>query len=201
MQSSRTASTAALGLVGLAWLALSASGTVQAYEVPRRRASWEWRHRSRTVVVLPADAIPIRAVGGPSYYCRGRYYRRGSDGYVLIAAPIGAVVPALPAEHRTVVIDGVTYHEYDGVYYKGGPAGYTVVPIAQVPATAGTTLASAQAAPVIDHGALVINVPNRNGSYTPVTLHPSGNGMYIGPQGEVYPNAPTAQQLQGLYGK
>ncbi len=44
-------------------------------------------------------------------------------------------------------------------------------------------------------------MPNRNGSYTPVPLQPASGNTYIGPQGEVYPNLPTVQQLQGLYGK
>ena len=46
---------------------------------------------------------------------------------------------------------------------------------------------------------VVINVPNSNGSYTPVTLRRAG-GLYIGPRGEQYLNLPTVEQLQGVYG-
>jgi hypothetical protein len=49
--------------------------------------------------------------------------------------------------------------------------------------------------------AIVVNVPNRNGSYTRVTLQRTSNGMYIGPNGELYPNEPTPGQLQALYGQ
>lgn len=45
----------------------------------------------------------------------------------------------------------------------------------------------------------VVNVPNANGSFTPVTLHLGPNG-WVGPKGEVYPTLPTPDQLKGLYG-
>lgn len=45
----------------------------------------------------------------------------------------------------------------------------------------------------------VVNVPNSNGSYTPVSLHLVANG-WQGPKGETYPTLPTASQLQGAYG-
>ena len=49
--------------------------------------------------------------------------------------------------------------------------------------------------------AFVVNVPNRNGSYTQVTLQVASNGTYVGPQGEVYPTQPTMEQLQAMYGQ
>jgi hypothetical protein len=45
----------------------------------------------------------------------------------------------------------------------------------------------------------VVNVPNANGSFTPVTLHLVANG-WQGPKGEIYPTLPDAKQLEGLYG-
>lgn len=45
----------------------------------------------------------------------------------------------------------------------------------------------------------VVNVPNANGSFTPVTLHLVANG-WQGPKGEIYPKLPDAGQLHGLYG-
>ena len=46
---------------------------------------------------------------------------------------------------------------------------------------------------------VVINIPNVNGSYTPVRLVKTDSG-YIGPQGELYLNRPTVDQLRVLYG-
>ena len=47
---------------------------------------------------------------------------------------------------------------------------------------------------------VVINVPNSDGTSTPVNLTKKGDG-YIGPQGEYYQGTPTADQLTTLYGK
>ena len=46
---------------------------------------------------------------------------------------------------------------------------------------------------------VVINVPNDNGSYTPVTLRQE-DGTYIGPRGERYLSMPTVEQLKAVYG-
>ena len=44
----------------------------------------------------------------------------------------------------------------------------------------------------------VIDVPNDNGSYTPVRLHLVAGG-WQGPKGEIYPSLPSIDQLQKLY--
>ena len=49
-------------------------------------------------------------------------------------------------------------------------------------------------------GTVVVNVPNSDGTTTPVTLTRQGSG-YIGPQGEYYQDTPTVDQLKALYGK
>ena len=166
-----------------------------------RHHSGRW-DRPKAVVVLPRRAVPLRFGDGSYYYCEGRYYKHSPRGYVVIPAPVGVMVPNLPEPHRTIVMDGVMYYEYDGVYYKGGPVGYTVVPMAQAtPGTSGTAVVASASAPAPVPSATVVNVPNKNGSYTPVSLQLAHSGMYIGPQGEVYPNLPTVQQLQSLYGK
>ena len=152
--------------------------------------------------MLPRGTTPLRLGHGGNDYHRGHYYQHDLRGYVVIPAPVGAVAPSLPEGDRTIVIDGIAYHEYGGVYYRGGPAGYTVVPIAQTPQDPGATEAMAgHIAPTPAQHTTVINVLNKNGSYTPVTLQLASSGMYIGPQGEVYPNLPAAQQLQAMYGK
>jgi hypothetical protein len=44
-----------------------------------------------------------------------------------------------------------------------------------------------------------VNIPNKSGGFTPVTLVKLGDG-YIGPQKEFYAGHPTVAQLQVLYG-
>ncbi|MDO8303851.1 MAG: hypothetical protein Q7T18_11475 [Sedimentisphaerales bacterium] len=44
-----------------------------------------------------------------------------------------------------------------------------------------------------------VNLPNPNGSVTPVLIKRQGN-VYIGPRGEQYTSYPTVEQLQPVYG-
>jgi hypothetical protein len=44
-----------------------------------------------------------------------------------------------------------------------------------------------------------VNLPNPNGSVTPVAIKRQGN-VYVGPRGEQYTSYPTVQQLQPIYG-
>ncbi len=189
-----------IGITSLAGLIMTPCQSAEAYWFPRRPASRY--HRSEVIIVLPRDATRLKYSDGNYYYCRGRYYKHDPRGYVVIPAPVGAVISSLPEGHRTMIIDGVTYHEYDGVYYRGGPAGYTVVPIATSAATpCPVPVVTASTAATTAQPTVVVNVPNKNGSFTPVPLQLASSGMYIGPQGEVYPNLPTEAQLRSLYGK
>jgi hypothetical protein len=112
----------------------------------------------------------------------------------------------------TVVMAGVPYYYYSGVYYI--PDGDYLV--ATVPPTvAKTVVAPAQSLTTDTVSAttkksdklndemgdtVVVNVPNEHGGYTGVKLVRSDKG-YIGPQGEYYPNHPTVNELKVLYGK
>jgi hypothetical protein len=187
--------------------------SVSALLIAPAQAQADWRsgrHFSRehrgfhrphvgAVVVLPLGAYPVAVDDSMYYYSHGVYYKGTPRGYVMVPAPIGAVVPELPDDHKTVVIDGITYHEYGGVYYKGGPAGYVVVPVYQ--GETASALAKATPGEAVSEHSIIVNVPNKNGSYMPVTLQRASNGTYIGPQGEVYPTLPDTRQLQSMYGK
>lgn len=134
------------------------------------------------------------------HYHDGRFYRPAWFGFefAVVSPPIGVVVRVLPFGYRTIIVGGGTYYYYDNIYYTTCPSGYIVVPAPVVTPTAVTVPA---AQPQAASGETVtINVPNSNGSYTPVTLVKHNNG-YIGPQGEYYPGHPTIEQLKALYGK
>lgn len=170
----------------------------------------------------------VIVIGHDRYnYHDGRFFRPGWFGLevALDFSPIGAVVVGLPEGYTTVMIGGETYYCYGGTYYRRHPTGYIVVPEPVVvpvvvtpavaaPAVPATIPVVAQpAAPVQvqaaavnetassgNEDAVVINVPNSNGSYTPVRLIKRYKG-YEGPQGEFYPEHPTVEQLKVLYGK
>ena len=89
------------------------------------------------------------------------------------------------------MIGGARYYHCDDVYYREVPSGYIVVPQPPVVVAAQPEAASGEA--------VIVNLPNSNGSYTSVRLVKSANG-YVGPQGEFYPGKPTVEQLKTLYG-
>jgi hypothetical protein len=94
----------------------------------------------------------------------------------------------------------VPYYYFAGAYYQSVPGGYAVVPtpvtVAPGPLPVTVNVASVQEN---TNEAVVINVPNAHGGYTPVQLTKHNNG-YIGPQGEYY-ECPTVKQLKVLYGE
>jgi hypothetical protein len=161
-------------------------------------------------------------VGHERYrYHDGRFYRPGWFGLeiALSAPPFGAVVSAIPSGYTTVIVGGEPYYCYNRVYYRRHFSGYIVVsepmivpqpvyvqqPVVVAPAVPAPAVVVP--APVIppqpqqeSGDALVINVANSNGSYTPVRLIKRYKG-YEGPQGEYYPEHPTVEQLKVLYGK
>jgi Family of unknown function (DUF6515) len=109
---------------------------------PRReRREWRWRWDDRfhhahyyprigyRIRVLPRRYVVVEYRGGPFYFWSGIWYRPLGAGYVVVEAPIGAVVPVLPDGCTIVWIGGVAYCYANDVYYvpaTPGP-GYTVV--------------------------------------------------------------------------
>lgn len=136
----------------------------------------------------------VVTVGRERYnYREGRFYIPGWFGFEIVATPpIGAIVTFIPVSHRTILVGGLTYYYYDNIYYRPCPSGYIVVPAPVVTPTVVNVPSTGET--------VTINVPNANGSYTPITLVKHNNG-YVGPQGEYYPGNPTVEQLRVLYGK
>jgi hypothetical protein len=145
---------------------------------------------------LPARHETVRVDHQRYYYRDGRFYRPGffGFGFFMVRPRIGVVIRVLPASYRTIVVSGVPYYYYDDIYYRPCSTGYEVVP---APVVSPNVVMPPQN---LSSETVTINVPNSNGSFTPVTLVKRGNG-YIGPQGEYYPGHPTLEQLRMLYGK
>lgn len=148
-------------------------------------------HHPRAIMELPRAHQTVLVCGLPYYYDSGFFYRRGSSGYVLVTAPVGAVVPILPVSSQTVMINGRMYYTYDNVYYVEQPTGYVVV--TQPTVTTITVPAATQAT-----DSYVVNVPNTNGSYMPVVIKKDKEG-FVGPHGEFYEEQPTIDQLKAMY--
>ena len=121
------------------------------------------------------------------HYGGGYYYRGYSSGWfwvneviapIVTIGAVGVIVTALTPSPTVIVQQPVVVPQT--VY----------LPKQVLPQTTSGPMPAS----------VVINIPNSNGSYTPVTLWKSFDG-YVGPQGEYYPGRPTVEQLKVLYGK
>lgn len=92
----------------------------------------------KVVARLPAGHHSVRVGRQPYSYHRGVFYRKGPSGFVVVRAPIGAVVVNLPLGYRHWVLGGITYYSSGNVYYRAVPAGYEVIepPVRTSPAFA-----------------------------------------------------------------
>ena len=159
-------------------------------------------------------------IGGMEYFFwEGMYYRHMNDRYVVVQAPIGAVVTTIPPEAQMVVVDGVPYYTVNGVTYVSTTYGYQVVPppkvivirtepavqqtVVTTPAPVLSPVTPVQAPPpptVALDDTFTVNIPNAKGTYTAVIIKRSGNG-FVGPQGEYYSEFPKVDQLKLMYSK
>ena len=164
----------------------------------------------------PALGIVAISIAGASLlYSAGMFYRSTPAGYVVVPAPMGAVVPALPPGYTVAYMGGVPYYYYGNAYYAAAPNGYVVTappavaaPIAVAPsvapvqAPAPTSVSQQPVAPTANEpsDAVETYIPNGNGSFTVVTLRKTEKG-FLGPQGEFYADHPTEEQLKARYCK
>jgi hypothetical protein len=152
---------------------------------------------------LPAGYATIWVGGARYYYDDGLYYTYvGNGDYVLVDPPVGAFVAAIPPDFAAIVVNGRTYYTNGGVYYiLTRHHGYKVVaaPVRYAQPQVVTTVTTMPPPPPAQD-TFTVNVPNSNGSYTPITIRRSGNG-YVGPQGEFYAAFPSVAQLRAMYAK
>jgi len=80
----------------------------------------EGRNGRYTEVVVGSDRY---------YYDAGVFYRGDPGNYVVVQAPVGAIVYSVPPGYERVEIDGVLYLRYGDVYYRPAGRGYEVVRI------------------------------------------------------------------------
>lgn len=77
---------------------------------------------------LPREAVSIRYRGSPFYYRGGEWYRPSGSRFLVVAPPLGAIVPFLPGFYSTSWFGGVPYYFANDAYYLWRPEanGYVV---------------------------------------------------------------------------
>ncbi|MCI5119829.1 MAG: SH3 domain-containing protein [Candidatus Electrothrix sp. AUS4] len=77
---------------------------------------------------LPLGYAAFMLANDLYYYNSGSFYRPAPGGYMIVDAPVGAVVPSLPFGYSYLIVDGTRYYTYEGSYYLQVPNGYQIVP-------------------------------------------------------------------------
>lgn len=150
--------------------------------------------------------VALSIAGASLLYSAGMFYRSTPAGYVVVPAPMGAVVPALPPGYTVVYMGGMPYYYYGNAYYAAAPNGYVVTPppaiAAPLQASAPAPIAPQPVAPASNEpsDAIETYISNGNGSFTVVTLRKTEKG-FMGPQGEFYADHPSEDQLKARYCK
>lgn len=95
-----------------------------------------WHPWGFLVTSLAVTAIVVSIENQKYHYDQGVFYEPSGNGYKVVQAPVGAVVPSVPDNSEHVVINETTNnYYYGGTYYEKSGDGYKVVE-----PTAGTTV-------------------------------------------------------------
>lgn len=77
---------------------------------------------------LPYGSNRIFFNAAEYFFFDGYFYRPSRSGYVIVEAPIGAIVARLPRLHHTFHWRGQPYYAVGNTFYRRHPKGYIVVP-------------------------------------------------------------------------
>ena len=84
------------------------------------------RH-DQIVMKLPAGCKPVVVRGRKFFYQGGDFYQKAKRGFLIVNAPIGALVVNLPYGHTRHIHGGAACVQYNGTYYRETASGYIVV--------------------------------------------------------------------------
>ena len=153
------------------------------------------------VAKLPARHHSIQVRGAHYFFANGIFYKKGPSGFIVITAPFGAIITALPVGYTTVIVnDSDEYFVYEGVYYRKIPAGYVVVETpAEVIVT--ETPAPEPASQVTSTDKVIVTASALNLRTGPGLQHPAVGQVRKGNTLKVIGNAPGWLYVQLPSGK
>ena len=101
---------------------------IRHYTKPRHRVILPPHRRPGYVVRrIPSAAFTLTLGGMAYFYFDGLFYHHYPHGYVVVAPPIGVIVPTLPFGYVIVTLHGTNYYYHDHTYYIWDRRGYRVV--------------------------------------------------------------------------
>lgn len=96
---------------------------------PYHPSSWgpSWHPIGFMAATLARDAFIFSLANRRYYYDEGVYYQPVAGGYIVVSAPIGAVVSSLPDGYETVQVGDDYFYYFGGTFYIGLDQGFQVV--------------------------------------------------------------------------
>jgi hypothetical protein len=98
---------------------------------PKAAAAWRdaFRPVGTKLAKPPADAVKVESFGQAYTYSKGMFFKQEAGGWVVVAAPLGAVIPEKPVGASTVFGNNKPHTYYAGTFYVYDAAtkGYAVV--------------------------------------------------------------------------
>jgi hypothetical protein len=67
---------------------------------------------------IPKEAEKVEVNETNNYYYGGAFYEKNSDGYIVVPATAGTIVPNLPEGGEEVKIGEQTYVQFGETYYQ-----------------------------------------------------------------------------------
>lgn len=130
-----------------------------------------------------------------SYYKHKHHHHYPSYGKIIFNLPHSSVSIILGGK-KYYYGEGIYYHKKHHYYVVAEPPGVLVSPppvivYADKPAPAPYEIEGVQY--------ITVNVPNKKGGYTAVTLKKTDSEGFIGPQGEFYHEFPSISELKTIY--
>lgn len=88
-----------------------------------------YRKPGTTADSLPPGSAAVEVSGEKFHYSRGIFYKEIAGKYLVVPAPVGAVVDSLPEGHAVAAYQGdfETYSYYFGAFFKEENGKFTVV--------------------------------------------------------------------------
>jgi len=119
-------------------------------EERRQSAFWSNYRPGMRMDRLPDGWSRIGVRGHDYFYCQGVFYDTGPSGYVVIAPPLDAEIPALPPDAESVVVGSTVYYYVAGAFYLQQPDGGFIV--VSAPIGAVVSLLPPDASPLVVNG-------------------------------------------------
>jgi hypothetical protein len=113
---------------------------------------WSGFYAGMAVAVLPPGYMQVSVGATGYYYYDGVYYQPTTSGnYVVVAPPVGIIIPQLPSGVEPIAVGPTTYYYAGGAFYVQQPTGFAVMP---APLGVTVTTLPPGAAPSVVNGVL-----------------------------------------------